>query len=70
MGQHGSARLSVHSRLTIGRGVLEEGWSVTQAAHAANVSRQTASKWVGRFREFGDEGVAIAPPGPTRSGSG
>ena len=29
MGQHGSARLSVHSRLAIARRVLEEGWSVT-----------------------------------------
>jgi transposase InsO family protein len=57
MGQHGSARLSVHSRLTIALRVQEEGWTVTAAARAANVSRQTASKWVGRFRELGEVGL-------------
>ncbi|MGH3028436.1 MAG: IS481 family transposase [Gaiellaceae bacterium] len=57
MGQHGSARLSVHSRLTIALRVQEQGWTVTAAARAANVSRQTASKWVGRYREFGELGL-------------
>lgn len=57
MGQHGSARLSVHSRLTIALRVQEQGWTVTAAARAANVSRQTASKWVGRYRHFGEVGL-------------
>jgi len=57
MGQHGSARLSVHSRLTIALRVQEQGWTVTAAARAANVSRQTASKWVGRYRELGEGGL-------------
>jgi transposase InsO family protein len=57
MGQHGSARLSVHSRLTIAIRVVEQGWSVTAAARAANVSRQTASKWVDRFRGEGESGL-------------
>jgi transposase InsO family protein len=57
MGQHGSARLSVHSRLTIAIRVLEKGWTVTAAAGAANVSRQTASKWVGRFLAEGAAGL-------------
>lgn len=57
MGQHGSARLSVHSRLTIAERVIEGGWTVTAAASAANVSRQTASKWVCRFREEGEAGL-------------
>lgn len=57
MGQHGSAKLSVHSRLTIACRVLEQGWTVTSAARAANVSRQTASKWVGRYRDFGEVGL-------------
>jgi transposase len=57
MGQHGSARLSVHSRLTIAVRVAEQGWTVTAAARAANVSRQTASKWVGRYRELGKDGL-------------
>jgi transposase len=58
MGQHGSARLSVHSRLTIALRVQEQGWTVTAAARAANVSRQTASKWVGRYRELGEVGLS------------
>jgi transposase InsO family protein len=57
MGQHGSARLSVHSRQTIAMRVLEEGWTITAAATAANVSRQTASKWVGRFLSEGVAGL-------------
>lgn len=57
MGQHGSGRLSVHSRLTIARRVIEEGWTVIAAARAADVSRQTASKWVCRFLAEGPEGL-------------
>jgi leucine-zipper of insertion element IS481 len=35
--------------LTIAIRVPEKDWTVTAAARAANVSRQTASKWVARF---------------------
>jgi transposase InsO family protein len=66
MGQHGSARLSVHSRLTIGIRVVEQGWSVTAAATAANVSRQTASKWAGRFRAEGASGLRDRSTRPHR----
>jgi transposase InsO family protein len=64
---HGSAALTVHGRRTICRRVLEEGWSVTAAAVAAGVSRQTASKWVNRFREHGDGGLANRSTKPHRS---
>jgi transposase InsO family protein len=64
--QHGSARLSVHSRLTIALRVLEEGWSVTAAAEAANVSRQTASKWVHRFSNEGRAGLRDRSTRPRR----
>lgn len=66
MGQHGSARLSVHSRLTIAIRVVEQGWSVTAAARAANVSRQTASKWVDRFRGEGESGLLDRSTRPNR----
>ena len=66
MGQHGSARLSVHSRLTIALRVQEQGWTVTAAARAANVSRQTASKWVGRYRELGEIGLRDRSTRPHR----
>ena len=66
MQQHGSARLSTHSRRTIAERVMEQGWSVTQAARAAGVSRQTASKWVGRFREEGAVGLRDRSTRPHR----
>jgi transposase InsO family protein len=66
MGQHGSARLSVHSRFTIAVRVIEEGWTVTAAATAANVSRQTASKWVRRFRDEGEAGLRDRSTRPLR----
>jgi transposase InsO family protein len=66
MGQHGSARLSVHSRLTIALRVQEQGWTVTAAAQAANVSRQTASKWVSRYRELGEVGLRDRSTRPRR----
>jgi transposase InsO family protein len=67
MGQHGSARLTVHSRLTIATRVIEQGWTVTEAARAANVSRQTASKWVARFRAEGPAGLRDRSTRPHRA---
>jgi transposase InsO family protein len=64
---HGSAVLTIHGRRTICRRVLQEGWSVTAAAAAAGVSRQTASKWVNRFRDHGDPGLANRSTRPHRS---
>ena len=61
---HGSAVLTVHGRRIICRRVLQEGWSVTAAA---GVSRQTASKWVIRFRDHGDAGLANRSTRPHRS---
>jgi transposase InsO family protein len=63
---HASARLSVHSRATICRRVIEEGWTVTAAATAAAVSRQTASKWVARFKAEGSSGLANRSTRPHR----
>jgi transposase InsO family protein len=64
---HASAALTVHGRRVICRRVLEEGWSVTAAATASGVSRQTASKWVNRFREAGDGGLANRSTKPRSS---
>jgi hypothetical protein len=57
MGQHGSARLSVHSRRLIAVRVLDEGWSLTAAAQATGVCRQTATKWLDRFVQEGEAGL-------------
>jgi len=64
---HGSARLTVHGRRTVCRRVLEEGWTLSRAAWAAGVSRQTASKWLHRFLAEGDAGLANRSTRPHRS---
>ena len=62
---HPNARLTVHGRRVLVERV-ESGWSVSDAARAAGVSRQTAGKWVGRYREFGDPGLLDASSRPHR----
>jgi transposase InsO family protein len=37
--------------------VVEQGWSLTKAAEAAEVSERTCSKWVGRYRAEGRAGL-------------
>jgi transposase len=33
--------------------VIEQGWSLTEAAEAPGVSERTVCKWVGRYRRRG-----------------
>jgi transposase InsO family protein len=47
---HRNARTCPNSRDLIARRVLEEGWSLPQAAEGAGVSEPTAGKWVRRAR--------------------
>lgn len=61
--QHPNARLSVYQRNLIVERV-EAGWTVARAARAVGVSRQTASKWVNRFRSSGPEGLHDASSRP------
>lgn len=63
---HPNARLSVYQRGLIVQRVLS-GWTVTKAAEAAGVSRQTASKWLGRFRRAGASGLHDASSRPLRT---
>lgn len=54
---HASARLTPKGRqLLVDR--VQAGWTVTHAAQAAGISRQSGSKWVGRFRREGAPGLA------------
>ena len=48
---HRNHRTCPSSRLLICRRVLEEGWTLVQAAEAAGCSVRTAAKWLKRFRE-------------------
>lgn len=61
--QHPNARLSVYQRHLIVERV-EAGWTVACAARAVGVSRQTASKWVKRFRVSGPDGLHDASSRP------
>lgn len=53
---HASARLTPLGRRTLVERVAA-GWTITRAAEAAGISRQTGSKWVGRFRREGAPGL-------------
>ena len=50
---HANAPLGPKGRLTVVLRVLEQGWSLTEAAEAAGVSERTCSKWVARYRAEG-----------------
>lgn len=54
---HSNAKTCPKSRLLICRRVMEEGWSLTEAARAAGVSDRTASKWLARYRSEGEDGL-------------
>src|SRR4051812_422813 len=54
---HANAALSLNPRRRLVGRVIEEGWSLTKAAEAAEVSDRTAAKWVGRFRADGETGL-------------
>jgi transposase InsO family protein len=54
---HGNAALSVRKRLLLCRRVVEQGWTLTKAAAAAEVSVRTARKWVRRYLADGEAGV-------------
>jgi transposase InsO family protein/transposase len=54
---HANAALSLNQRRRMVRRVVEHGWSLTEAAEAAEVSERTCSKWVARFRSGGEAGL-------------
>lgn len=54
---HGNAALSLKKRKLLAQRVVEEAWSLSEAALAAEVSERTAGKWVRRFRAEGEAGL-------------
>jgi transposase len=54
---HGNAALSFRQRERMVRRVVDQGWSVREAALAAEVSARTAGKWVARYRSEGSAGL-------------
>jgi len=54
---HANAPLGPKGREIMVLRVIEQEWSVTEAAMAAGVSGRTCSKWVGRYRQHGTAGL-------------
>ena len=54
---HPNAKLTPKARLLLVERVRTYRWSVVRAARAAGVSRQTAHKWLNRFKEEGRQGL-------------
>jgi len=54
---HRNARLTPHGRQLLCERVEAGGWKLTEAAAAAGVSRQTAGKWLARWRTEGAAGL-------------
>jgi transposase InsO family protein len=63
---HANAKLGPKGRLVICRRVIEEGWSLTEAAEAAGVSGRTAGKWTRRYRAEGEAGLLDRSSAPRR----
>jgi transposase InsO family protein len=57
MDLHANAALSLNKRRVLAQRVVEQGWSLAEAAAAAEVSERTAGKWAGRYRLEGEAGL-------------
>jgi transposase InsO family protein len=66
MDLHANAALSLKGRGVVARRVVEQGWSLAEAAAAAEVSERTAGKWARRFREEGEAGLLDRSCAPGR----
>ena len=58
---HANAALSLNKRRVLVHRVVEERWSLTKAAEAAEVSEPTARKWVARYLAEGEAGLLDRP---------
>jgi len=67
MNLHRKARTCPESRALLVDRVIRLGWSVTNAADAAGVSRRTAYKWLDRHAAGGRESLADRSSRPARS---
>ncbi len=56
MDYHHHARLTIHRREQLAKNVVEGRLSLREAAAERGLSRQSAAKWVRRYRQGGVEG--------------
>src|SRR3954471_7856823 len=61
---HANAALSLNKRRLLCQRVVEQEWTMTKAAEAAEVSVRCARKWVGRYRAQGELGLLDRPSTP------
>jgi transposase InsO family protein len=54
---HANAALSLSQRRRLARRIVEQGWSLAEAAQAAEVSEPTARKWSRRYLAEGERGL-------------
>jgi len=66
MDLHANAALSLNKRRLLCCRVVEERWTLTKAAAAAEVSVRCARKWVARYRAEGVPGLADRSSAPAR----
>src|ERR1044072_192146 len=67
---HGNAALSLNKRKLLARRVVEEGWSLTSAAAAAEVSVPTTRKRARRYRAERQAGPLDRPSAARRGPKG
>ena len=63
---HANAALSLTRRRLLCRRVVDQGWTLTKAAAAAEVSVRCARKWVGRYLAEGEAGLLDRSSAPQR----
>jgi transposase InsO family protein len=66
MNLHANAALSLNKRRLLCERVVDEAWTVTKAAEAAEVSVRCARKWVARYRAEGETGLFDRSSAPRR----
>jgi transposase InsO family protein len=66
MDYHYHARLTIYRREQLARSVVEGGLSLGEAAASNGLSRQSAAKWVRRYRETGVAGLRDRSSRPRR----
>src|SRR5215207_700008 len=64
---HRKAKLTVFGRQLLVERIEIEGWPIAHAAAMSGVSRQTATKWVRRYRAEGPDGLEDRSSRPRRS---
>jgi len=63
---HANAALSLNGRRQLARRVVDQGWTMVEAAGAAEVSLRCARKWAGRYRLEGEQGLFDRSSAPSR----